>query len=322
MALSMTATSAFRTFAERFAAPSAESAMVLATQQILATHEVTLPFSLQSLFPTLGVDKVVPYTRLSPSLTTLRQGANGYEIHLGKQDSRLWRRQRFTVAHELGHLILMQTLDERHLQAIHKSVDAYQHMERLCDIAARELLMPHTLFQQRLVAGGLTTENLRALYDTFFVSHSAMLLRIAEVIPNSAIFLWKSYASTPHAEIAVRLYQAYPYAKGILPTLPRHCRSHHLSPNIITAALTTRTSIAADTLHIKTGHSRKMRCVGIATPYFSTAEATPLPMFEGFDIPDEPPTSFFEAVSLMMPQEKAADSTLWGDLRAQATLYS
>src|SRR5688572_23504883 len=64
----------------------------------------------------------------------LRLAPNGFEIEISKQKN--WRRNRFTIAHELAHLIIFNTIGTPMTPGDRKQ---YDEIERLCDIGASEL---------------------------------------------------------------------------------------------------------------------------------------------------------------------------------------
>jgi Zn-dependent peptidase ImmA (M78 family) len=106
-------------------------------------------------------------------------------------------RRRFTIAHEVGHLLL-------HVPVVHKSfcdrpadvqeveedppaagLSELREREREANLFARELLMPESLVNEQARATG---SNLPALADRFEVSVPAMRLRLRllKLLPPSA----------------------------------------------------------------------------------------------------------------------------------------
>jgi len=70
----------------------------------------------------------------------LRRATKGLEVVINPQQSP--PRRRFSIAHELGHVIIQQ---------LHPSADQRtKETERLCDLIAVELLMPEETFRQKL----------------------------------------------------------------------------------------------------------------------------------------------------------------------------
>ena len=83
-------------------------------------------------------------------------------------------RQRFTVAHELAHVILDRT--GRNAPRRGNSV------ERVCDMLAAEFLMPTSVFEARLPAT-LTINDIASLSRTFGASITATAIRCAQCKP-------------------------------------------------------------------------------------------------------------------------------------------
>ena len=83
-------------------------------------------------------------------------------------------RQRFTVAHELAHVILDRT--GRNAPRTGTSV------ERVCDMLAAECLMPKSVFEARLPSN-LTINDVASLARTFRTSITATAIRCAQCRP-------------------------------------------------------------------------------------------------------------------------------------------
>ncbi len=104
-----------------------------------------------------------------PGSGELHKFKGGYRIVCSSDQPR--SRQRFTVAHELAHVIL-----DRTGRNAPKSGD---DVERICDILATECLMPTSEFESR-VPTDLTLRNISSLADTFQTSLMATAIRCAE----------------------------------------------------------------------------------------------------------------------------------------------
>jgi len=104
-----------------------------------------------------------------PGSGELQKVKGGYRIVCSSDQPR--SRQRFTIAHELAHVILDRT--GRNAPRNGKDV------ERLCDILATECLMPTSEFESR-VPTSLTLRKISSLADTFQTSLMATAIRCAE----------------------------------------------------------------------------------------------------------------------------------------------
>lgn len=83
-----------------------------------------------------------------------------------------YRRQRFTVAHELGHLLLHPHLTEAQRgRSIFDEPQANRPQEREANRFAADLLMPPPLVEREVAKGG---RSVRSLADAFMVSEQAM----------------------------------------------------------------------------------------------------------------------------------------------------
>lgn len=81
------------------------------------------------------------------------------------------RRQRFSIGHEAGHILLKHPPETRCTSA------DIAHYNAEADTVAAELLMPHDLIDDWLEK----SHNLRVLADTFDVSEEAMQRRLNEL---------------------------------------------------------------------------------------------------------------------------------------------
>ena len=105
-----------------------------------------------------------------PGSGELHKSGDGYRIICSSDQSR--PRQRFTVAHELGHVILERT--GRNAPRTGSGV------ERICDMVAAECLMPTAAFGRRLPSR-LTGAEVVSLARTFETSIRATAIRCAEL---------------------------------------------------------------------------------------------------------------------------------------------
>ena len=72
--------------------------------------------------------------------------------------------------------------------------------ERLCDVAATELLMPELIFRKYLTNFGVSIYAIERLANVFGVSTQAAVARIAEVSEEPCIALfWKLQGTNPNA---------------------------------------------------------------------------------------------------------------------------
>ena len=109
-------------------------------------------------------------------------------------------RQRFSCAHEIGHILLgeleleplMEDVEFRTSNPQGQAKNRQSSRERLCDAAATELLMPETVFKKHLSRLGASINSIEWLANIFKVSISSTAIRIAELSTEPCIaLLWR-----------------------------------------------------------------------------------------------------------------------------------
>ena len=111
-------------------------------------------------------------------------------------------RQRFTIAHEIGHTFFfdLDRADRHEIGSCDADADGSMRSsaeEQLCNFAAAEILMPHRQFAAIARAKGPSANGLRDLARTFDVSLQAAARRLAETLSlNITVALWEHDAST------------------------------------------------------------------------------------------------------------------------------
>ena len=128
------------------------------------------PTNLEDVGRKVGV-KEISYESF-PGSGELHKEKDGYRIACSSDQSR--SRQRFTVAHELAHVILERT--GRNAPRVGKSV------ERVCNMLAAECLMPTAVFESKLPAT-LTLSEVARLSRNFDTSITATAIRCAQLRP-------------------------------------------------------------------------------------------------------------------------------------------
>ncbi len=106
-------------------------------------------------------------------------------------------RQNFSCAHEIGHILLSKLKLEGYIHNIEYRTFNPQGeqraraaaIERLCDVAAAELLMPEFVFRKYISSFGLSISSIEHLANVFKVSIEAAAMRVAEVSVEPCIAL-------------------------------------------------------------------------------------------------------------------------------------
>lgn len=124
--------------------------------------------------------------------------ADGNVIKVNEKDNPT--RRNFSCAHEIGHSLLRElrvqlntgNVEFRNFNPQARDVAVGKARERLCDIAAAELLMPELIFKKYLSGFGVSVCSIERLATIFRVSVQAVAIRIAEVSTEPCIaLLWR-----------------------------------------------------------------------------------------------------------------------------------
>lgn len=109
-------------------------------------------------------------------------------------------RQNFSCAHEIGHAIFGELKLRRYIRSIEYRTfnpegergARTRAIERLCNVAATELLMPEFVFRKYLSNFGLSISSIEHLANVFRVSIQSTAIRIAELSPDPCMtLLWQ-----------------------------------------------------------------------------------------------------------------------------------
>jgi Zn-dependent peptidase ImmA (M78 family) len=109
-------------------------------------------------------------------------------------------RQNFSVAHEIGHILLDELSQNTSITPMEfRDFNPQAHLktyteakERLCDIAATELLMPEDIYKKYLICLGLSISTIEKLSNIFKVSLQASAIRTAELSSEPCMVIgWK-----------------------------------------------------------------------------------------------------------------------------------
>ncbi|MFH1639382.1 MAG: ImmA/IrrE family metallo-endopeptidase [Chloroflexota bacterium] len=122
-------------------------------------------------------------------------------------------RQRFSCAHEIAHVLYRELKLEHYINNIeYRSLDSRDDRvrnkakERLCDIAATELLMPEVIFRKYLADSSLSIHAIERTANIFKVSIQTAAIRIAEVSEEPCIMLlWRMYSTKRSKSKSLRL---------------------------------------------------------------------------------------------------------------------
>ena len=152
------------------------------------------PFLPEEFARLQGIKKIVKADLGKTSAILLRL-SDGYVIKVNENHHTV--RRNFSCAHEIGHILFSELKLERYIHSIEyrdfnpsKTVEVRaRSRERLCDVAATELLMPEFVFRKYLSSFGLSISSIEHLANVFKVSVEAAAMRIAEVSVEPCIAL-------------------------------------------------------------------------------------------------------------------------------------
>lgn len=210
----------------------------------------------------------------------------GYLILVDKRQH--WRRQRFTVAHEIGHLIVIEALagKPRPLRAIQEPQNS-RRLEDLCDLAAAELLVPEDDFRAQLREFNLISmEAFQHLYDRYCCSRLVLMRRFTDVCPALSVSLWREFSRKQDESVEWRVDCCFRYPRETW--VPRGLTSaKHLSPNLVHEAAVHGTAFHADV--VLKMRSQSHRVCGWAMRLEQRKRLGPSqPRFQGMEVGDEP----------------------------------
>lgn len=145
------------------------------------------PVDINAIGSYLGVQEVVVRPLNIPGF--LRVVGDGKSIVFLNEENPA-RRQRFTHAHEIGHLLLSGH-GEGEIFCREATMNP-KALERACDAVATEILMPRRVFGNTANRFGWTLDSVRQLASYFEVSLTAAAIRLFELIQEPmAISYWR-----------------------------------------------------------------------------------------------------------------------------------
>ena len=177
---------AIREFAERrgFRRPD-DATRAIARSLVESTGQSGPRFALQPMFDfsEVELDRFVRVEEMAYA-GSLTQHADHYRIAVNAAHAR--PRQRFSVAHELGHTFFVPFSPATRYRVPGTAHDSGIE-ERLCNLFATCVLMPEDCFYSDLSTRPLRPESVISLSDTYDVSVQAAAIRTAELAPTPLV---------------------------------------------------------------------------------------------------------------------------------------
>lgn len=102
-------------------------------------------------------------------------------------------RQRFTIAHEIGHFVLHRTAQTRFncdSESVYTGIDTLTHYEREADDFAANLLMPGDMLREHIAGLSVDFHLLGRLAKVFGVSLEAMCIRFAKYTDQRVVLIY------------------------------------------------------------------------------------------------------------------------------------
>jgi len=146
------------------------------------------------------------------------------------ENVRTRKRARFSIAHELGHLLLFTMLGSEFLDHSESDAASYALTERLCDFAASQILMPRPLLRAAIQERAFTASGLRSLEDLFGVSSPALLKAVSDLLPEGAVIELRRFRRRPTESLSWRVWAVTTAASSVDlgSWLPTGCTLKHI----------------------------------------------------------------------------------------------
>lgn len=216
----------------RFNTPSLSGAINIISEKLLnESKNNELPTSLNNLTKFLNIKTVSNNSLENDALLFIKNGS--YTIEFKK--SKNWRRQRFTIAHEIFHVILFDLFSDT---VDFNNVDL-KKVEYICNLGASEILVPKLEIKKDILNKQINLDLIEKLVEKYMVSYSVIFRKINQLNPEISIYIWRKYARKLEEKNEYRVFQAFQeYTKGFkYPYLPKGCTTKHLSiPNIFNSS--------------------------------------------------------------------------------------
>jgi uncharacterized protein DUF955 len=151
----------------------------------------------------------------------LRPGEQGFEVRVRRGDG--YERQRFTICHEAGHTLLPGFREARQFRCN----GPRNWLEKMCDVAGAELLLPKYLIDPRLTGSRLDLKTVQQLSDQFEASIEATARRAVALADRPAMLIVLSERHKPieagrESELPAKLRVDYSVTQGKWPFVLRH----------------------------------------------------------------------------------------------------
>lgn len=209
-------------------------------------HNIFTP--IESILSHLYNAKIIDSEHTS-FIGTIKDTPNQLEITL-PPTKRHYYRKRFSLAHELGHLVLRQLASPITFQELKQEQLFHQEEETLCDLFASAILLPKNQINKYLREDFDITPNLvNRIAKDFKVNREVVLRRIAS-LTNSILLLWNETYNprSKESKKTERIINVFPNSSLLSNYyIPPFCTAEkdRFSPNVIQDSYLRGSSITA-----------------------------------------------------------------------------
>jgi Zn-dependent peptidase ImmA (M78 family) len=216
--------------------------------KIFSPEDVLTP--IEKIARALNVDLAA--CRNSGALGTAKVSGAKIQFAINTENQHYFR-QRFTVAHELGHVCLSQLAGPLTYREIARAGKSSYEEEFLCDLFGSALLMPLSTIKRYLEGeSAISLRTINGIAKDFKVSKGAVLRRIA-CVKRWLLLFWGEIENplTEGSDKAERIVSVYPNISQLSNYfIPLYCTAHgeRFEPNLILESLEKEVSISGDVL--------------------------------------------------------------------------
>lgn len=175
------------------------------------------------------------------------------------------QRSRFTIAHELAHVLLTWEFGGEPAIWASRNRSNHKRVERLCDQIASHILLPRRMLQRHLLSGSIAdARHVDQLSCRFDVSRRALLTGICGLLEGGVGLSIRKFRHNDSSKIEWRVYQSHvPYPHPAYIATNSSSKHYNLGVEIDSIAEPTRIDVAT-----LTADPRGERYEGLAVRWF------------------------------------------------------
>lgn len=210
--------------------PKREAALGEARRLLSVAGITEPPVDVERLSRVLGVRKIVPVGFIATDACLLPD-RNGHTILIKRTSSE--RRQRFSIAHELGHILLRARATK--FRGGNRERAAQE--EKLCDEIAAELLMPQPLFEREMIRQEPSIEMICKLAKKFNTAIEPAAIRFGKLSrADIQVVHWEKQGNFLRAKwVSGARLVPYGSRRSVWDMTSGPCQAYHAGDEIITS---------------------------------------------------------------------------------------